>query len=42
MSEVRMALSDTDLRRIGDYVKVNMYGWLLEVVAARNKNGRRA
>ena len=31
MSEVRMALNDTDLRRIGDYVKVNMYGWLLEV-----------
>ena len=26
-----MALNDTDLQRIGDYVKVNMYGWLLEV-----------
>ena len=26
-----MALSDTELRRIGEYVKVNMYGWLLEV-----------
>ncbi len=25
-----MALNDTDLQRIGDYVKVNMYGWLLE------------
>jgi len=26
-----MALDDTDLRRIGDYVKGNMYGWLVEV-----------
>ena len=31
MSEVGMALDDTDLRRIGDYVKGNMYGWLVEV-----------
>ena len=26
-----MALDDTDLRRIGDYVKGNFYGWLVEV-----------
>ena len=26
-----MALGETDLRRIGDYVKTNMYGWLVEV-----------
>ena len=26
-----MALNDTDLQRIGDYVKVNLYRWLLEV-----------
>ena len=32
MSEVGMALDDTDLRRIGDYVKGNIYGWLVEVV----------
>ena len=31
MSEVGMALDDTDLRRIGDYVKGNFYGWLVEV-----------
>ena len=31
MSEVGMALDDTDLRRIGDYVKGNIYGWLVEV-----------
>ncbi len=26
-----MALGESDLRRIGDYVKTNMYGWLVEV-----------
>ena len=26
-----MALDDADLRRIGDYVKGQMYGWLAEV-----------
>ena len=26
-----MALGDTDLQRIGDYVKGNIYGWLVEV-----------
>ena len=31
MSEVGMALGDTDLQRIGDYVKGNIYGWLVEV-----------
>ncbi|MDE0222084.1 MAG: hypothetical protein OXJ90_22645 [Spirochaetaceae bacterium] len=31
MSEVGMALDDTDLTRIGDYVKGNIYGWLVEV-----------
>ena len=31
MSEARMALDDADLRRIGDYVKGQMYGWLAEV-----------
>ena len=31
MSEVGMALDDTDLRRIGDYVKGNIYGWLVDV-----------
>ena len=31
MSEVGMALDDTDLQRIGDYVKGNIYGWLVEV-----------
>ena len=31
MSEVGMALDDTDLRRVGDYVKGNIYGWLVEV-----------
>ena len=31
MSEVSMALGDTDLQRIGDYVKGNIYGWLVEV-----------
>lgn len=31
MREVGMALGDTDLQRIGDYVKGNIYGWLVEV-----------
>ena len=31
MNEAIMALGETDLRRIGDYVKTNMYGWLVEV-----------
>ncbi len=31
MSEVGMVLDDTDLQRIGDYVKGNIYGWLVEV-----------
>ena len=31
MSEAGMALDDADLRRIGDYVKGHMYGWLAEV-----------
>ena len=31
MSEVGMALDHTDLQRIGDYVKGNIYGWLVEV-----------
>ncbi len=31
MSEVGMVLGDTDLQRIGDYVKGNIYGWLVEV-----------
>ena len=31
MSDVGMAFGDTDLQRIGDYVKGNIYGWLVEV-----------
>ena len=31
MSEAGMALDDADLRRVGDYVKGHMYGWLAEV-----------
>ncbi len=31
MNEARMALDASDLRRIGDYVKVNLHGWLVEV-----------
>lgn len=27
MSEARMALDGSDLRRIGDYVKVDLHGW---------------
>ena len=31
MGETAMALADTDLERIGAYVKGNLYGWFVEV-----------
>ena len=31
MGETAMALADTDLERIGTYVKGNLYGWFVEV-----------
>ena len=31
MAETAMALADTDLERIGTYVKGNLYGWFVEV-----------
>ena len=31
MGETAMALADTDLERIGTYVKGNLYGWFAEV-----------
>ena len=31
MGETAMALADTDLERIGSYVKGNLYGWFVEV-----------
>ena len=31
MGETAVALADTDLERIGSYVKGNLYGWFVEV-----------